>query len=318
MARSGDGGAATVSDFWRSSGYMLTDRSADGRLLVTDEFLKAYLARPELVPPPDACAAERALHGALLADPRRAIGPEVIAALADVDARENWAMMQSFRECLLCHGTLEAAYLDFFRNGTSGTPPLFLNHLVHVILRNALDGCDDPFVLRAAELFFRPQRIALHDGALIAADEEAVADAVGEIDVLTEESAAHYWQRSDRFDMALDLSAGGRGVAALGTVITAWLRHMLSLHASVEPLLELRQARLIWYIGLDADGTRAGDALWHGENISDETRSRIVALFGLSFAEAVDPVYLISAMTQDRRLRLKPQNLLTGLPVLAP
>jgi hypothetical protein len=307
-----------VSDFWRSSGYMLTDRSAEGRLLVTDEFLKAYLARPELVPPPDACAAERALHGALLADPRRAIGPEAIAALADVDARENWAMMQSFRECLLCHGTLEAAYLDFFRNGTSGTPPLFLNHLVHVILRNALDGCDDPFVLRAAELFFRPQRIALHDGALIAADEEAVADAVGEIDVLTEESATHYWQRSDRFDMALDLSAGSRGVAALGTVITAWLRHMLSLHASVEPLRELRQARLLWYIGLDTDGTRAGDALWHGESISDEARARIVALFRLSFGEAADPVYLISAMTHDRRLRLKPQNLLTGLPVLAP
>ncbi len=81
---------------------------------------------------------------------------------------------------------------------------------------------------------------------------------------------------------------------------------------------ELRQARLIWYIGLDADGTRAGDALWHGERISEETRARIVALFRLSFGEAADPVYLISAMTQDRRLRLKPQNLLTGLPALAP
>ena len=42
----------------------------------------------------------------------------------------------------------------------SKVPHLFLNQLVHVILRNALDGCDDPFVLRAAELFFRA---AAHD-----------------------------------------------------------------------------------------------------------------------------------------------------------
>ena len=41
------------------------------------------------------------------------------------------------------------------RRGLGGTPPLFINQLVHVILRNALDGCEDAFVLRAAELFFR-------------------------------------------------------------------------------------------------------------------------------------------------------------------
>jgi hypothetical protein len=33
-------------DFWLSSGHHLLDRDAHGRLLVTDEFLKAYLARP--------------------------------------------------------------------------------------------------------------------------------------------------------------------------------------------------------------------------------------------------------------------------------
>ena len=61
------------------------------------------------------------------------------------------------------------------RRGVGHTPPLFVNQLVHVILRNALDGCDDPFVLRAAELFFRPQRLTLHEGSLIAADEETIA-----------------------------------------------------------------------------------------------------------------------------------------------
>ena len=60
-------------DFWLSCGHHLLDRDAAGRLLVTDEFLKAYLARPELMPPPEACSAERGLHSALLRDPRQAI-----------------------------------------------------------------------------------------------------------------------------------------------------------------------------------------------------------------------------------------------------
>jgi hypothetical protein len=41
-----------MRDFWLACGHHLTERNADGHLLVTDEFLKAYLARPELAPPP--------------------------------------------------------------------------------------------------------------------------------------------------------------------------------------------------------------------------------------------------------------------------
>ena len=87
-------------DFWLSCGHHLLDRDADGMLLVTDEFLKAYLARPEIAPPPEACAAERALHGALLADPRRAVRRQEMAAIADADARENWEVMVAFRDQL--------------------------------------------------------------------------------------------------------------------------------------------------------------------------------------------------------------------------
>src|SRR5574337_570324 len=47
-----------MKDFWLSCGHHLLDRDEGGGLVVTDEFLKAYLARPELSPPPDACAAE--------------------------------------------------------------------------------------------------------------------------------------------------------------------------------------------------------------------------------------------------------------------
>ena len=59
-----------MNDFWISCGHHLLDRDEGGGLLVTDDFLKVYLARPELIPPPEACAVERTLHGALLADPR--------------------------------------------------------------------------------------------------------------------------------------------------------------------------------------------------------------------------------------------------------
>ena len=325
-------------DFWRSCGHHLLDRDADGLLLVTDEFLKAYLARPELVPLPEACPAERRLHDALLNDPRQPVSPSQIIAISDTDVRENWELMIAWRDHLLRHGTLEAAYLDIVRQALK-FPHLFMHQLVHVILRNMLDGCDDAFTLRAAELLFRPQRLTLHDGSLVAADEEAVSGLGGppqsplvsllglstpaEFDVLNDDNADSYWERSDLFDMALDLTAGRRGLAALGSVVTRWISHLLAIDVAVEPLTELRDVPLTWYVGLDPDATRIGDALWHGHDIEEATRARVVGLYRLTFANPGDaiekvsgePVYLMVAMTADKALRLKPQNLVTGLPV---
>ena len=98
-----------MSDFWISSGHHLLDREQGGGLLVTDEFLKLYLARPEMIPPAEACAVERTLHAALLADPRMAVSASDIAAIADADARENWQLLLEFRDYLLRHKTLEAS-----------------------------------------------------------------------------------------------------------------------------------------------------------------------------------------------------------------
>jgi hypothetical protein len=324
-----------MRDFWLSCGHHLTDRDGDGRLLVTDEFLKAYFARPELSPPPEACGAERQLHVALLTDPCRPVGMDEIAAIVDEDARENWQLMIAFRDRLLRHKTLEAAYADLVRKGARATPPLFFDQLVHVILRNALDGCGDPFVVRAAELFFRSQRLATQEGALIAADEEKIAGsgpspfsplasmlgppAGDRIDVLNDDNAESYWRRSDLFDMALDLSVGRRGATALATVIERWVRHMLSTEVEVEPLGEMRDVPFTWYIGLDAEGTRIGDALWQGGELDEASRRRVAGLFRLTFARSdAGAVYLILAMTSDRVLRMKPQNLLTGLPARSP
>ena len=62
-----------MPDFWRSSGFHLLARNASGQLAVTDDFLRAYLLRPEIRPVEESCARERALHGALIESPRRAV-----------------------------------------------------------------------------------------------------------------------------------------------------------------------------------------------------------------------------------------------------
>jgi hypothetical protein len=311
-------------DFWLACGHHLLDRNEDGHIVLTDEFLMAYLARPEMIPPPAACAAERALFQALLKDPRRPVAPAEIAAIADEDARENWAFMISWREHLARHPTLEAAYLAIVRESLN-FPPLLLNQLVQVILRNVLDDCDDTWMLRAAEMFFRPQRLILHEGSLLAADEEIVSDdsrPLSPLDVLSEANAAMYWRRSDSFDMALDLTAGRRGLAALGDVITRWVLHMLAVEIQAHPLTELRDV-LTWYVGLDVSATQIGDALWKGDELDETTRGLVVGLYRLTFADEVDvletargkPTYVIVAMSRDQTLRLKPQNLIAGLPI---
>ena len=328
-----------MTDFWISCGHHLLDRDEGGGLKVTDEFLKLYLARPELIPPPEACAVERTLHGALLADPRMPVAASDIAAIADADARENWQMLVAFRDHLLRHKTLEAAYSALVLDGVGNTPPLFINQLVHVILRNALDGIDDPRVARAAELFFRTQRVTSHDNALLAADEETIGGvntspvtplvsmlgipAEAEIDIINDDNAESYWQRSDSFDMALDLTGGRAGLVALAEAMRRWIAHVLGVEVTIEPLTELRDAPLTWYVGLDAEATRIGDRLWNEADIDEAAMSRVVGLFALTFRDPSimldkvkgEPVYLILAMTGDKIIRMKPQNLITGLPI---
>ena len=328
-----------MREFWVSSGHHLTPRTEGGGLAVTDELLLAYLARPELAPPPDACAAERALHASLLREPRRPVAPAEIEALADPDARENWQVLLAFRERLLMSPTVEAAYLGLVRGGVS-VPPMFLDQLVHLILRNALDGCDDPYVLRAGELFFRPQRVSVHDGALLLADAETIEaqepgrtplvamlglEPATELDVLDDANAWTYWSRSDAFSMALNLGSNPKGREGLAHAIEVWVRHLLHLDVAVEPIAALEDRDWRWFVGLDAEATRMGNALWRGEPLDHAARSRILALFRLTIADrarvepraAGHPVYLFLAMTPDNRLRLKPQNLITGLPLTA-
>jgi hypothetical protein len=328
-----------MNDFWLSCGHHLLDREDGGGLKVTDDFLKVYLARPELIPPPEACAVERTLYTSLLTNPRMAVSASDIAAIDDADARENWQHLIAFRDHLLRHKTLEAAYADLVRNGIGKTPPLFVSQLVHVILRNALDGVDDPRVARAAEMFFRTQRATMHEGSLIVGDEETIGGvnttpvtplvsmlgipAEAQIDILNDENAEDYWERSDRFDMALDLTGGRDGLVALAEAMRRWIAHVLGVEVTIEPLTELRDAPLSWYVGLDADATKIGDRLWNQDDIDEVAMASMVGLFALTFRDPAimlekvrgEPVYLLLAMTADKTIRMKPQNLITGLPI---
>lgn len=324
-------------DFWRSCGHHFLDRDDSGRLLLTDEFLKAYLARPELLPAADACAGEQAIHREFLVNPRRPVAAATLAAIVDIDARDNWSIMLAWRDHLVRHPTLEAAYLDIVAHARP-FPSLFIDQLVQVILRNILEGCGDAFLLRAAELFFRTQTLTVQEGALLSADEETVS-ALGhqpvsplisllgmganpEIAVLSETNEASYWERSDQFDFALDLTSGRRGLAALGKLIRRWVAHLQGIDVEVLPKSELRDVSLRWYVGLDVEATRMGDRLWSGEALDEAQQARLLALYQLNFLDPEDmhenvrgaPTYLMMAMTQEKTLRLKPQNLLSGLP----
>jgi hypothetical protein len=328
-----------VREFWVSSGHHLTRRTDGGGLAVTDELILAYLARPELMPPPEASAAERELHASLLRAPRNPVTRSDLDALDDADARENWEMMLAFRDRLLAAHSIEAAYLDLVRDGAGNTPPLFLNQLVHLILRNALDECDDPHILRAAEVLFRPQRVSFHNGATLLADLEVIEthehghhsplltmfgqEPASELDVLNAENAWTYWSRSDAFTMALNIGSDPRARQAVARVIEIWVRHLLHMDVRVEPLTSIKDQDWRWFVGLDAESTQIGNALWRGETIEDDARSRVLATFRLTFADlsyveervGERPVYVLLAMTRDRILRVKPQNLITGLPL---
>lgn len=334
-------------DFWISSGHALLDRTADGRLAVTDDFLRAILARPEVAPVEESCATERSLHAALLDDPRRPVSDMELAAFGDPDGRENYQIVLGFRNALLAADSLEAFYLSTFLSGDISIPPLFLDQIAHVVTRNMLEGVNDPFRARAAELLFRSQRVTLQEGTVMCADEEIVdMHAAGqsqsslerliaendtplrsvELDVLTEENAEIYWGRSDRFDTVLDLTFTRPGLDALCRVLESWTAHFLGADVSVTPVRSIQDERWVWHVGLDATSTGILNALYKGEDVGEETLVNLIALFRLEFKQpeamradiAGRPVYLGLAQDAKGVLRMKPQNLLVNLPLAVP
>jgi len=333
-----------MPDFWQSSGYRLLLRNQDGQLQITDDFLRAYFTRPELAPVEESCPAERALHQSLLDDPVQTVTSDRLSALADADARENYQLMLRFRDHLVEYGTVENAYLTLFKKGVS-VPPLFIDQLAHVILRGILDDCNDPLRARAAEMMFRSQRLSLRDGAIMLADEDTVemyAETGGfgslgqllqetntptrtiDLDVLSDDNASIYWDRSDNFDTVLDISFTRPGLDAFCRVLEDWIEHMIGAAVRIQPVQQISDERWVWHVGLDVEANAILNDLYNDVEVDEPRLARLVSLFRLEFAEpglmlqhiAGRPVYLGMAITQANVLRIKPQNLLFNLPLM--
>jgi len=336
-----------VPDFWASCGYRLLTAGADGRLVVTDDFLRASLLRPELAPIPESCAAESALHEKLIAAPRAAVADAEVDAIADEDARANYGVWLRFRDRLTRAPTLEAAYLALFREGVD-VPPLLVHQLTEIVVRHILGAAADPIEARVAEMLFRTQKIAVTpEGAVLAADEETVDllastggfGSLGELlqrnrtptrtvdlDTLDAGNAATYWERDERRDLAISLNRGRPALDALCRVLEKWIAHFLGVTVTIRPQSEIDDRRWVWHVGLDAEASALLNDLYNHVEVDEGGMRRLLCLFELQFANPGDmrpqiagrPVYLAMAMDANARLKLKPQNLLLNLPLARP
>ncbi len=157
--------------------YPRLARNDRGWLKPGDDFLRVFLARPELAPVAESCPAELALHAALVLQPAKPVSAAELQALQDADARDSYSLFLRFRDGLLAAGTLEAYYLSLFPRqggGSINIPPLFIDLLVQAILRHVLEDSGDAYELRAAEMLFRSQRISSQDGQVLSGDRETL------------------------------------------------------------------------------------------------------------------------------------------------
>ncbi|MEM1198663.1 MAG: DUF6352 family protein [Pseudomonadota bacterium] len=337
----------TAPDFWLTSGFHLLKENEDGSLGLSEDYLRAYLKRAELAPVEESCANERALHASLLDDPFQTVDASRISSLADADMQHNFGVFLGFRDFVQGAGSLEAAYLAIARGQAPlAVPPLFVDQIVHAVLRNVLRDVGDPLRLRAAELFFRDQNVSTEDGIVMLADDETVemfAETGGfgslgqlikeantplrqvQLDVLHEDNSALYWPRSDRFDTVIDFRFLQPANDAFCRVLEDWMAHFLDLDVSVQPKPRIDDERWIWHIGLDAEATRILNALYEGQEVPETELEQIIGLFemrvndkGALNAEVEGrPIYLGLAKTKTGKLKMKPQNLLTNLPLAA-
>ncbi|CAN5889685.1 hypothetical protein BH11PSE8_BH11PSE8_16380 [soil metagenome] len=314
-----------MQDFWPDSGFTALLRTPRGWLQPTDGYWRGFLAMPELALVDESGPAETALHEALLVEPSRTVGAAELAAVEDEDARANYTMFLGFRDTLLAAGTLEAWYLALMRSGQVALPPVFIDRVVLDIVRGLLDGSSNAFEARAAELLFRPQRLALTEGRMLAAD-RAVMDllhetaglgdigrllvqnkaplAAIELQVLNADNADRYWEASGRRTFVLDMThevsndlghglrftmtRADSGLKALASVLVRWVAHFLGVAVTITPLQRVVDASWRWHIGLDVEASAMLDDLYQDRPVDDDRLQRFVSLFRLDFASPDD------------------------------
>ena len=311
---------------------------------VSDDYLRAYWLRPEVHPVEESGEAERALHAALMQAPQRTVSEDALLAIGDEDAIDNYRTVLRFRQRLIDAGTIEGAYLQLMREGNRDIPPLFIDQMVHVVLRNMLDGCEAPLQMRAAELFFREQKCTQQQSNLLLADLETVemhasgnqfgslgrllveaqtSLAAVELDVLDRDNAHLWWGRDSRHDTVISINEGRAPLLALCEVLVAWVQHFLGVQVRIQPQRKIEEQRWAWHVGLDVAASSLLNDLFAGEEVDAGRMRRLLALFKLEFVHPQEmrdevagrPVYLALCADEKDELRMKPQNLLLNLPL---
>lgn len=334
-----------MTNFWPQSAYQTLKVGGDNQLLVTDDFLRTYLLRPELNLVPESCEYERALHQRLLQDPRSNVTEAEIVAMLDVDIQENYRVWLRYRSKLLAASSLEGFYMSLFRGDGVDVPPLFISGLAQIFVRHILGEDCHPLDARMGELFFRTQKISvLDEGVVMSADDEVVtrnaqAGETGNImdllkgksmsmrsidlDVLHEENADLYWDKNEDHDFAVQLNFGQPPINHFCRVLEKWVEHFLGVKIRITPMQQITDPKWSWHVGLDASATDILNKLYNKEPVDADELEKIICLFRLDFvdesavmaAQVGKPVYMGIAMNTDKQLKLKPQNLLFNLPL---
>jgi hypothetical protein len=331
--------------YWAHCGFDTLSINSDHHLVVTDDFLRTYLSRPELTLVPESCAQERAIHQRLLNDPRAVISDEDLKRIADEDIQANYAIWFRYRAKLLAANSLESFYMSLFQGEGVDVPPLFVSQLTQIFIRHILGDDADPYELRIAEFFYRPQKVTiLEDGVLMAADHETIernaqASEFGNIvdllknkslamrsldlDVLHPENAKNYWGRDNDYDFAVQLNFDQPALSTLAKLLQKWIAHFLGIETTIVPLKEIHDPKWIWHLGLDASATDILNAIYQKQTPEESVLNRLICLFKLEFKDTSrvlpqvkgKPVYLGMAMNEESLIKLKPQNTLFNLPL---
>ena len=176
---------------------------------------------------------------------------------------------------------------DSFKGDGVDVPPLFVFQLTQIFLRHILGADGDPLEARMAECLFRVQKISvMEDGAVMAADDETVevfADTGGfgslgellkkqntptrsiDLDVLSADNAAIYWERDERHDLAVSLNRGQPALDALMRVLEKWVKHFLAVEVTIAHRREIDDKQWVWHVGLDATASGVLNDLYNNE-----------------------------------------------------
>jgi hypothetical protein len=120
----------------------------------------------------------------------------------------------------------------------------------------------------------------------------------------------------------ISLIHGRPALDALCRVMEAWIAHFFQVKTSIKPVRKIDEPRWAWHIGLDTESSAILNELWAGGEVEQGRMRNILAIFALQFDDPAvmrsdiqgRTVYL-ALSCEDGVVKMKPQNLLTNLPL---